>query len=1182
MPSRVFCRSLAALLLSSAIAFGQSQNASLEGQVLDKSGSVMPQAAVTISFAGRGFSSTVRTDNDGRFAFPNLAPGSYDLNVEAKGFRTYVQNGIQLLANQSARINATLEVGDTSTRVEVTADAAQLNYDNGSQQEGVPPQIVNQLPLLVSAGTPRNAAQFAAFLPGVNTGTSVQPYNSRINGGLKMGDEAVLDGVSMQEGTMSQSGMVSLYDFPQTPDMVTEVQVLTSSYEPQYGTTTGGEIIVTTRSGTDQFHGGIFEYLRNKDLNALQFTNQRPAGDPRPKDNENEFGGFIGGPVKLPFLPFVWGAKHKTYFFFDAEYLRSLGGTISPVVSIPSEQERTGNFSDLGTQLYDPKTEKIVNGALIRQPYANNQIPVSEQSPLALQWMKFLPTPTSGGPYNNYLSTPVSDGILSNLDELLYKIDHYWGEKEHISATIWRQTTAPNEQCALPVQLCTSSPANPEDAWVNRLNWDHIFTPNFLSHFGIGYNNRNEGYGSVTGQDPNLLPKIPNAGAYNASPAANFSAPGLTNLASWGNTQGPGYLNKTTRPTVITNELLDWVHGSHTIKFGGEFRHLQQVFRQNNNQSGTVAFSALSTGLPNLSSGDPFASLLVGAVDNGNLNIYNVSKYGAEQRAYSLHIGDTWRATSKLTVNYGLRWDRFSPSFETSNRLAFFSFAPNPGAGNLPGSLAYAGNSWGPASFGAPYPETPFNGGFAPRLGLAYKVDNNTVVRAGYGVFYTQAFYPGWGGGMSLDGFNPKVSFSDSQSGYVPAFYLDNGFPAYSRAPDISATADNGTSGPNYRPTYANHLSYTQQYNFTIERKLGASSIASVAFVGNKGTHLPSQMQPLNALNPSLLPLGPSVLNAVFAPGQTSLDGVSVPYSNWVQTLTSVGTCQPTVAQALVRFPQYCGALYGENENEGTSEYNSFQTKLEKSFSNGLYFGANYSFSKLITDAASTTQATSGGQVIGIINPFQGSRNKSISPDDVTHTFNLLGVYDLPFGPGKPWLGGRSRVLGYIVGGWTLSSSVKLTSGMPLFFSNSTVCGVPSQFDAECIPAVLPGANVLTQSWSGFNVNRPAFNAAAFEPVSLFANGTYLGVGPRVTGVRGSPYRDTNISLSKKISIKERVNLELRGEIFNIFNNHYFTCDGQFSSCVPFNNDPSSSQFGVWNGTVTQPRNIQVVGRITF
>jgi hypothetical protein len=1180
-----FCKGFVGLLLMSAVAFGQSQNASLEGQVTDKSGAIIPQATATISAAERQFSATVQTDNEGRFAFPNLAPGMYDLSISASGFRTFVQRQIQLLVNQAARIDAGLEVGDAATKIEVRADVAQLNYENGAQQEGVPPQVVNQLPLLVSGGTPRNAVQFISFLPGVNTGTSPQAFNARINGGLKMGDEAVMDGVSMQEGTMSQSGMVSFFDFPTTPDMVSEVRVLTSSYEPEYGTTTGGEIIVNTRSGTDQFHGGGFEYLRNKSLNGLQFTNQRPAGDARPKDNENEFGGFIGGPVKLPFLPFIWGSKHKTYFFHDEEYLRSIGGTNRPVVSIPSLQERTGDFSDLGVPLYDPKTETISNGVITRMQYPGNHIPLSEQSPLALQWMKYLPTPTGPGPYDNYLSTPVANGILANVDLFLYKIDHYWGERDHFYLTIWRQKAQPNDQCALPVQLCTSSPSEPQDAWVNRFNWDHIFTPTLLSHFAVGYLNRNEGYGSVPGQNPNDLPKIPNAVAYNASPSAHFSGNGIQSFTDWGNTQGPPHLNKSTRPSYITNELMTWVHGAHTLKFGGEFRHLQQVFRRNLNQSGTLNFTANSTGLPGISSGDPFASLLIGAVDNGSLQVWNVSKYGPEQRAYSLHVGDTWRVSSKLTFNYGLRWDRYSPAFETGDRLSFFDFGPNPGAGNRPGRLVFAGNKWGPASAGVRYPEEAWNGAFAPRLGLAYKVNDDTVVRVGYGVFYTQAFYPNWNGGMSLDGFNPQISFSDSFSGYEPAFYMDNGFPAYSKAPNLTATADNGKNGPIYRPKDANHLSYTQQWNFTIERKLGNSSVASVAYVGNKGTHLPSQMQPLNYINPSFLSsLGATQLNTVFQPGQTSLFGVNVPYAGWVQTLSGVRTCKPTVAQALVAYPQFCGGLSGLNENQGTSEYNSFQTKIEKAFSSGLYLGANYTFAKLLTDAASTTQSGSAGYggIGAVINPFQGSRNKSLSPDDVTHTFSLLAVYDLPLGKGKRWLN-SSSFLDYIVGGWTLSSSIKLVSGMPFYFRNSNVCGVPSQLQAQCIPGILPGANVLAQSWSGFDVNRPAFNASAFEPASLFANGNYLGVGPRVSGVRGTPYRDTNLSLSKKISIKERVALEIRAEAFNVFNNHYFTCDGTaFGDCIPFNNDPSNPKFGKWSGQVTQPRNIQLVGRITF
>ncbi len=1175
------CGSLVGVLFAGLV-FGQSQNASLEGVVTDKSGASIPTAQVVVAYTDRNLSSNVQTDSGGRFSFPNLAPGTYNLTITAAGFRTYAQSNVQLLANQAARIDAILEVGDASTRIEVKADAAQLNYDNGAKQEGVPPQVINQLPLLVAAGTPRNAVQFISFLPGVNTGTSPQAFNARINGGLKMGDEAVMDGVSMQEGTMSQSGMVSFFDFPTTPDMVSEVRVLTSSYEPEYGVTTGGVIMVTTRSGTDQLHAGVFEYLRNKDLNALQFTNQRASGDQRPKDNENEFGGFIGLPVKVPFLPAIWGAKHKTYFFHDEEFLRSLGGATRPLDSIPSLLNRTGDFSDLGEPIYDPKSESIVNGVISRVAFPGNKIPLAEQSPLALQWMKYLPQPTSTGPYNNFLAQPVSDGILSNVDHYLFKVDHYWGESDHFYLTIWRQITHPNDQCALPVQLCTSNPANPEDAWVSRFNWDHIFRPTLLSHFAVGYVNRNEGYGSVPGQNAADLPHIPNAAAYLASPAANFSGNGVSTFTGWGNTSGPGYLNKTTRPSYITNELVTWVKGAHTIKMGGEYRHLQQVFRSNGNQSGTVNFSALSTALPGVPSGDPFASLIVGAVDNGNLNVYNVSKYGALQQAFALHIGDTWKVNSRLTVNYGLRWDKFTPTSETSNKLAFFSFAPNPGAGGLPGSLAYAGSNWGAASYGKPYPEVPFNGGLGPRLGAAYRIDNQTVLRAGYGVFFTQAFYPGWGGGMNLDGFNPSLNFGSSLSGYQPSFYLDNGFPAYSSATDVSATADNGKS-PQYRPPYGNHLSYTQQWNLTLERKIGNSAVASVAYVANKGTHLPSQMQPLNYLNPSLLTtLGSTVLNTVFTSDNQTINGVTSPYAGWVSQLNAAGQCAPTVAQALVKYPQFCGGLTGLNENQGTSMYNSFQTKIEKQFAGGFYAGANYTYSHLTTDASSTTQATAGyGAIGGVISPYQGHRNYSLSPDDQPNSFSLLAVYDLPFGKGKRFLSSAGGLVNTILGNWTLSSSMKLTSGLPMYFRDSTLCGVPGQFQAQCIPAIT--GKVLTQSWSGFNVNQPAFNASAFESPSLFANGNYLGTGPRVSGVRGSPYRDVNLSLSKEFLIRERFRFELRGETFNAFNNHYFTCDGQaFGDCIPFNNDPSSSSFGAWNGTVSQPRNIQLVGRFTF
>ena len=304
------------------------------------------------------------------------------------------------------------------------------------------------------------------------------------------------------------------------------------------------------------------------------------------------------------------------------------------------------------------------------------------------------------------------------------------------------------------------------------------------------------------------------------------------------------------------------------------------------------------------------------------------------------------------------------------------------------------------------------------------------------------------------------------------------------------------------------------------------------------------------------------------------------PTRTWAQTLDN-GSCAPTVAQALVPYPQFCGGLTGVNENQGNSIYNAFQASYERQFSNGFYLGANYTWSKLMTDASSTTQSTAGyGGIGAVINPFQGQRNRSLSPDDIPHTISVMAVYELPFGAGKRFAN-QGGVLNTLIGGWTMASTMKFTSGMPLYFRDSSVCGLPSEFQAACIPAIV-GGNVLASSWSSVNVNAPMYNASAFDPASKF-NGFYLGSGPRVSSVRGSPYRDVNLSLAKTVSFTEHVKVEIRGEFFNILNNHYFTCDGQaFGDCIPFNNDPSSSNFGAWNGTVSQPRNIQLVGRITF
>jgi hypothetical protein len=311
------------------------------------------------------------------------------------------------------------------------------------------------------------------------------------------------------------------------------------------------------------------------------------------------------------------------------------------------------------------------------------------------------------------------------------------------------------------------------------------------------------------------------------------------------------------------------------------------------------------------------------------------------------------------------------------------------------------------------------------------------------------------------------------------------------------------------------------------------------------------------------------------------VDGVAAPYSGWAQQLLNAGGCAPTVAQALVPFPQFCDSLFGLNENLGSSTYHSFQTKLEKRYSSGLYALVSYTFSKLISSSAGSTQAGastwSGAVGGGVISPYEWSRNKVLSPDDSPHTFTAAVVYELPIGRGKRWL--NSGGLGNrLFSGWELTGTFKFASGTPLYFRSGS-CNVPGQFRVACIPS-LNGSPFL-QSKDNFDPNKPLFNVNAFEPATDF--NYFYGAGSPVTNYRGFPYKNMDIGIGKKTAITERVSFLIRAEAYNAMNLHNFVCGSQtINGCVPFNNDISSPSFGQWNGSVSQPRNIQLVGRIEF
>lgn len=1184
------------LVLTPFLAWSQSQNSGISGTVTDASGAVIPAAEVTLTSVQRGITARTKTGSDGLYSFPNLEPGSYDLKVAATGFTPETRRGVALTINQLVRMDVSLQVGTDVQSVEVQAEAAQLNFENASRNEGVTTETIVELPLVV-AGGPRNSAQFTVLLPGVSTGGDNNAFDARINGGLQSGDEAIMDGVSMQEGSMAQSGMVAFADFRMTPDMVSEFRVLTSTYEPEYGSSTGGQIIATTKSGTSSFHGGLFEYLRNKALNATQFTNHRAPGDQRPKDNEHEVGGFIGGPLKIPKIYNT--DRARTFFFTDIEFFRISGGASRPTLSLPTPQERQGDFTDWPYPIYDPATtrlnpnfnsgspENAGNPKYLRDQFMgcdgnhpNVICPNRIKSSLVNKWFGFLPNPTGPGPLNNYLvPTPVPDSILGGANHYLVKIDQYLGTKDHIAATIWRQTTPAKFFSVLPLQLATESYSDPQNSWVNRANWDHTFSPTVLNHFAFGYLNRNEGYGSVDYKYANDLPQIPGVPGHSYPPEIRFG----NGFQGFGSTTGLNSADVTTRPSYVTNDIVTWVRGRHTLKFGGELRKLGQNIHNAGNESGHFYFDPAQTGLPTVAgSGNAIASFLLGAVHDASVNLYTVGAKYVRQSAYIWHIGDTWKATTKLSLNYGIRWDRFSPSLDKYDNFSFFDFGPNPGAGNRSGRLAFAGNKWGSASAGRRYPEDNWNNGFGPRIGLAYALNQKTVVRTGYGVFYTQAFYPGWGGGINQTGLNNEGASvgTTGLGGLDPAFYLDQGFPIdkVKKPPFIDPAFANG-QGILYRAKDANRLSYSQQWNFTVERQVTGNAMVSLAYVGSKGTRLPSQLLPLNVLPPSLLSMG-SRLTDTFGPNSTTLDGVAAPYAGWAQQLSTANNCQPTVAQALLPFPQYCDSLFGLNENLGSSIYHSFQFKGEKRYSNGLYALLAYTHSKLLTSSGGNTQAaatTWSGATGGVISPFEWRRNKALAQDDVPDVLSLAFVYQIPFGKGKRFLN-STGVFDRVIGGWEITSTMKYSSGTPLFFRSGT-CNVPGQFRVACIPGIKPGMSPFAQDKGNFDPNKLLFNRGAFESPSSF--NYYYGVGSRITNFRTFPYRNVDIGFGKRTRITERASMLIRVEAFNAFNMHNFTCTG-IGGCTPFNTDISSADFGKWNGTVTAPRNIQLVGRFEF
>jgi carboxypeptidase family protein len=1167
----------------------QTMNGSLSGTVTDQTGATVPGAHLTLVAVAIGAQAKFTTREDGFFLFGNLQAGAYELRVSAQGFREFVQTGITVDLNEAVRLDVKLEVGAAQQKIEVNANASPLNFENAEIKQAVTMKSIEDLPLEVSGGI-RTAAAMALLLPGVTTGDQNHLSSARFNGGLQYGDDAQIDGVTIQDGANSQSGagLATGTDHAFPVESVQEVSVVTSNYEPQYGSSTSSILTAVTKSGTNEFHGDAFGFMRNTVLNARQY------GVPdRPPDLESDYGANIGGPVKIPKL--AWTGRRKTYFFVNYEPYAIRGGATTPIVTIPSLKERMGDFTDWTDSsgnlipVYDPATTRPNPSFNASQPTGPNNLPYLRdqfmgcdgttpnvicstdprlQNSLANQWFKYLPTPTFPGPLNNFVAPQaIPENNFTDLKYLDFRIDHLIGDKDRVSYTEHKIYKTGRKVAVLPAQIDPNFSKSNASSILARLSWDHTFGPTLLNHVATGWNDEPVVITSIDAPYVNQLPQIAGVGGYIAPPIINMS-----NFY----TIGGQYLDKDHRPLFDVNDQVTWVRGKHTLKFGGERRVLELNCIFETSVSGTFNFASGETGLLGLTSGNPVASFLLEQVDSASSGFYTAPADYARQNATNLYLGDTWKATSKLSLDFGVRWDYWTAQADKYNHLSFFDpTGVNPGAGNRLGRLAFAGTGYGSASFGRRYPEENWYRGFAPRLGIAYALSPKTVVRTGYGIFYGNLYYQGWGGGFSAAGFNASPSFTSSLGGLQPAFVLSQGFPQnFVHPPIISSTFLNGQGAPLYRPFDAGRLPYSQQWNLTVEHQFTNDLYMSAAYVGNKGTRLPSTVAAPNVLNPTLLSMGQQLYDQ-FQPGQTSLDGVPIPYPGWVEQMSG---CPPTVAQALLPFPQYCGIIQGVNENDGSSTYNAFQLKVEKRYSRGLWILGTYTNEKTLGTSDNVQQAAlAWSAASGTISPFERKRNKALAVDDTPQVVTVALIYELPIGAGKRFLS-KGGAVDKVLGGWQVNTIVRVSSGIPLHIYSGT-CNIPPQFGEGCLPGILPGANPFAQSKGNFDPNKPLLNAAAFESASSFS--FYPGVGPRITNLRGFGYHNQDIGLTKTTRVTERVSVQVRTEFFNTWNWHTYTSSGE-TGAQAFTTDVSSPAFGLWNGSVSSPRNIQFGLRVLY
>ncbi|HTM49008.1 MAG TPA: carboxypeptidase regulatory-like domain-containing protein [Bryobacteraceae bacterium] len=1155
--------------------FAQGERGTLNGTVIDPSGSVVVGATVKAVNIATGVEIDEITTDAGVYRLPYLQPGTYKLTVSAPGFKLAVRENIILAVAQTLTVDFKLEVGASTDQVTVSAEAPLLETGTAEIGSYVSKKEFDTWPITVGDGR-RQIQQFIfTSLPG----TVGDTFLGSINGGQGYSHEILIDGIAL--GRMDLQGG-SNNEFSPSAEAISEFKLQTGMVGAQYG---GGQTAVAnfaTKSGTNGLHGSGYWYVQNEAFRANGWSNNA-AGIKRQPNKTNNFGYSVGGPV---ILPKVYNGKNKTFFFHNLERTRVRNFSSTSFGTLPIPAFKQGDFSRLfnpaftgvaqsgttiGTdaagrpvvygQLYDPSTARQVGNVWVRDPFPGNLVPKSKWDPVSTKILDLAP-----------ITDPLFDTLVNNIPTLgsssptfqetmlTLKADHNFTTRHRLSSTFNRnfrsRTNSPGGRWGLP-------PGTPTDVYQNqntpgtlvRLAYDWTVTPTILNHAALGYNRfGNSNVSAYFMQDwPQKIGMQNVPGTH--FPTLTFSGrPEQSGNIGAGGRLGSGNSNINYNGSTIGQDDLTIVHGAHNIKVGIE----QRRYYYNNKSfstSGTFAFSPNTTAQPGFTTqtGNAFASFLLGAASSTSRSVVLVTT-GHRWRSTAMYLADDWKVNRRLTLNFGMRWEIIGGLFEVAGRMSGLDFGkPNPAAGGRLGALAFVDDLGRQGFMDSNYKQ------FSPKFGFAYQISNRLVMRGGYGINNTPPISNGFGFGGTT-GFNGTISRNSGNTALrfaeEPVIYLHDRYPDLTLSlPNKDASQSNG-QGISYTARNSSRLPYVQNWTFGFQYQLPARTVVEVNYIGNKGTRLEAYgFDSMNQVPLTELSRGNSLQDP-----WTPASGVPQPFPGFTGT----------VLQALRPYPQFTG-ISQTFPTLGTSLYNALQIQATRHLHKGLSILVAYAFSKAINMAGDNALDSES-----IADVYNRRIDRVISSFNYPQYLKVTWIYELPFGPNKALrIGG---IGGKIVGGWSLTGNHFARSGNPIGIgvnaaTNPITVARPDQILG--VPVILNSdAQVAFRGFVGGDVylNRAAFTDPPVSPGGRNVV-TRLGtVGPLLPNVRGPMRHGHDLAVVKTHNFREKVNWEIRG-VFTNFINH------------PLRNDPVTSLSSPFFGQITGKgggRNVELSSRITF